>query len=111
MRIEGLHLLSNVYEANFRFNKPIEGFDFYNVKGVRRRKRYELLGSVVRFLQEKERVPFATYTPSEDENYVVGYLLNPPKFRSFQVEGLQVDYIGKKELPPFPPAYRTSQRY
>jgi len=107
MKIEGLHLLSNVYEANFRFTEPIEGFDFYNVEGVQRRKRYELLGSVVRFLQEKERIPFATYTPSEDENYVVGYLHYPPKFRSFQVEGLQVDYIGKKELPPFPPAYRT----
>jgi len=108
VRIDSLHLVSNVYEANFRFTKPLKGFDFFNVEGVwSKRRRYKLLGYVVRFLQKEEGIPFATYTPSEDENYVVGYLRQPPKFRSFQVEGLQVDYMGKKDLPPFPPAYRT----
>jgi len=58
-------------------------------------------------LQRKEKRPFATYTPSSDENYIVGYLPSKPTINDFEVEGLKVRYEGKKPLPPTGPARRT----
>jgi len=78
--LEGFGIVSNVFEADFRFDKPLEGFDFFDVEGVGSgKKRYELLGYVVNFLQREEKRPFATYTPSDKENFVIGYLRNTPK--------------------------------
>ena len=103
-----MSILSNVFDANISFNKPIERFDFYVVDGVEpRSKRYELLGIVVSTLQYLEKTPFSIYTPSEKEDYIIGYLSTTPKKQNFKVNGLGVRYIGKKELPNFSPAFRT----
>lgn len=108
MAVSRLSIVANVFEANFKFNQPLKNFDFFEVKGVwSDRKRYEMLGFVVDFLQKTEKKPFATYTPSEKENFVLGYIPNPPKASSFEVKGLKVDYVGKRDLPPSPSAYRA----
>lgn len=103
-----MSLMANVFEANVRFGTPIANFDFFEVEGIESvPKRYELLGVVVSHLQREERKPFATYTPSETENYVIGFLPNGPRKKQFDIEGLRVRYLGKEELPPSAPAYRT----
>jgi len=108
LAVSGLSIVANVFEADFKFNQPLKNFDFFEVKGVwSERKRYEMLGYAVDFLQKTEKKPFATYTPSEKENFVLGYLPNPPKVSSFEVKGLKVNYAGKRDLPPSPSAYRT----
>jgi len=108
LEVSGFYIVSNVFEADFKFDKPIGNFDFFEVKGVwSERKRYQALGYVINYLQKKEQKPFATYTPSKKDNFVLGYLQDSPKLAQFEVKGLKVEYIGKKELPPSPPAYRT----
>jgi len=110
--LDELCIISNVFIANFKFTKPLGAFDFFEVEGVwSEEKRYKLLGQVVNFLQKQEKKPFATYTPSKEENYVVGFLENPPRFTSIDVDGLQVNYVGKKEIPPSPSAFRTLTEY
>ncbi|MEM2146955.1 MAG: hypothetical protein QW279_16450, partial [Candidatus Jordarchaeaceae archaeon] len=110
--LEELCIISNVFLSNFKFAEPLKEFDFFEVKGIwSEKKRYELLGFVVKFLQRQEKRPFATYTPSKEENYVIGFLNRPPKSSSFQVEGLEVNYIGKKDINPSPSAFRTLTEY
>jgi len=103
-----MSLMANVFEANVKFDKSVADFDFFEVEGIESiSKRYESLGIVVSHLQRKERKPFATYTPSETKNYVIGFLPNGPEKKQFDIEGLRVRYLGKQELPPSSPAYRT----
>jgi len=110
--LEELCIISNVFLSNFRFTIPLKEFDFFEVKGIwSEKKRYELLGHVVNFLQRQERRPFATYTPSKEENYVISFLNRSPKSSSFQVEGLEVNYLGKKDINPSPSAFRTLTEY
>lgn len=108
LEVSGLSIVANVFEADFKFDRSLKSLDFFEVSGVwSERKRYKILGYVVNLLQRNENRPFATYTPSEKENYVVSYLKEAPKIPSFEVKGLKVNHIGKKDLLPSPSASRT----
>lgn len=103
-----LHLASNIFDANFLFDKDIDGLDFFKVEGIElRANKFKLLSKVVRRLQFQEKTAFATYISSPQENYVVGYLSDMPKVTKFEVDGLKVTYEGQNALLPTPAGRRT----
>jgi len=103
-----LCITSNVFVANFVFDREIENFDFFKVEGIySARERFTLFSKVIRKIQSQEKTSFASYTPAPNENYVVGYLAGNPAVPNFEVEGLKVLYEGKRPLPPTGAARRT----
>lgn len=108
MDLQPLCIISNVYQADFIFDRELSGFDFFKVEGVwSAHERFKLLTKIVNKIQSQEKKPFAPYTPSPDENYVVGCLPAEPTVSSFEEAGLKVTYGGKRSLPPTRAAQRT----
>ena len=101
-------LTSNIFEANFLFDKKIDGFDFFKVEGVGfGADKFKLLSKVIGSIQYQEKAPFAPYTPSPKDNYAVGYLPDKPHVAKFEVDGLIVTYDGQNALLPTPAGRRT----
>jgi len=101
-------ITSNVFCANLTFDKEIHGFDFFSVDGIQsERERYKLLGEAVRKVEYSERRAFAHYTPSTEDNLVVGYLPNRPSNKQYVTENLRINYEGKGALTPTSSARRT----
>ena len=108
MNSSSLSITSNVFCANFTFDKEIQGFDFFRVDGISsERDRFSLLGEAVRAVQYPEKRTFAHYTPSPNENFIVGYLPNGPSTSYYKTENLRISYQGKGNLPPTISARRT----
>lgn len=102
------YISSNVFEANFSFNKSIEGFDFYRVEGLGvGANKFRALGKVIAYLTERQKVPFASYTPSPKDSYVVGSLHGQPQAKKFEVDGLSVTYVGQDAILPTPAGMRA----
>ena len=100
-RKENADLVCNIFLSNWLFNKPITDVDFFRVIGVApKTQRYSLLGKVIYVLESSENTSFAKYTPSESENFVIGFLEDEPKQTEYSVETMKVVYEGKQDLPP-----------
>jgi hypothetical protein len=103
-----LYLASNIFEANFLFDKKIDGFDFFKVEGIGFGvDKFKLLSKVIERIQYEEKTVFAPYMPSTKENYVVGYLHDQPHAAKFDGDGLSVTYDGQNALLPTPAGRRT----
>ncbi len=101
-------LTSNVFEANLKFDSAIGPFDFYRVDGVPvSKERYVLLGKAVRCVQSGEKKSFAQYTPSPNDNLIVGFLPSGPSKTVYETDGLVIKYEGKNSISPTPATRRT----
>jgi hypothetical protein len=105
-------IVSNAFEANVRFEAPIPNFDFFEVSGVSSGPvRFEKLGSVAGELRRLEKTVFVPFTPSPNDNYVVGFLNRKPVKPEFSVDGMSAKWIGKRELKNYPSSYRSITEY
>jgi len=94
-------LLTNIFPTGFVFDKPLEGVDFFRVKGIfPRTEKYEKLGDVVYQLELCEKVAFAKHFKSKDEDIAIGFLPAEPRKKEYNFDGLLVTYVGKQALPP-----------
>lgn len=88
-----------MFQADARFEKPLACFDFFRVEGVPQGlMRYKQLGKVVGALQKQHKVDFEVYTPRKHEDFVIGHLEHEPWVKGFQVDGMSVEWLGKKDL-------------
>jgi hypothetical protein len=103
-----LYITCNIFEANFLFNKNVDGFDFFKVEGIGYgADRFKSLSKVIARIQNQEKVPFAPYLPAPNGNFAVGHLQKPPRVGEFEVDGLRVAYYGQDALLPSQAGRRT----
>jgi hypothetical protein len=101
MKPYGESLLTNVFPTGLIFDKPLEQVDFFEVEGIfPRTEKYAKLGDVVYHLELAEKVAFAKYFKSKDEDFVIGFLAETPRKTRFTVGGISVTYAGKQSLMP-----------
>lgn len=94
-------ILTNVFPIGLIFDKPLEGVDFFEVKGIfPRTKKYEKLGNAVYRLELVEKTAFAKYFKSKEEDFVIGFLADEPRNKQYTMNGISVTYVGKKSLAP-----------
>ncbi len=108
MSSEGPSIISNVYASNLTFDREVDGFHLFSVTGISsNHERFKQLGVGVTALRRKYRRSFASYTPSRDSNYLVGWIPLEPSEEGFEVDGLKITYEGKRPLPPTGAGART----
>lgn len=91
----------NIFPANFKFTEPLPDVDFFKIKNVfPRSDRYKLVGRVAYRLERLEKAPFAQYFPSPEEDFLIGFLPEGPTKTSYQVNGMSVEYEGRRDLKP-----------
>ncbi len=93
------------------FDHPISDVDFFRVEGIPPRlpeaQRRRLLGKAVWRIGYSETFPFASYTPSGEENFSIGFLDDKPKQNEYKIDDMVAIYDGRRDLPPTPAAKRA----
>ena len=109
MLSESISISSNVFVANRLFDKPIGDFDAFRVEGIASdRERFKLLGRAVDELQRRAGRSFCQYTPTKNDNLIVGFLPKGHSIVDFDIENkIYVRYLGKMELAPTRSSYRA----
>jgi len=94
-------LLTNIFPMGLMFDKPLEGVDFFEVKGIfPRTEKYDKLGDVVFQLELAEKTAFAKYFKSKEEDFVIGFLAEEPQNKQYTIDSISVTYVGKQPLAP-----------
>ena len=102
MAFNAKSLLMNVFPTGFIFDKTLEGIDFFKVEGIfPRTEKYYRVGDTLYELEIAEKVAFAKYFKSKDEDFAIGFLVDPPRNEQCIISGgVSATYVGKKSLPP-----------
>jgi hypothetical protein len=102
MAFKAKFLLTNIFPIGLIFNEALKGIDFFKVEGIfPRAQKYDKMGDVLYELEIAEKVAFAKYFKSRDEDFAIGFLADRPKNKEYTINGgVAATYVGKESLPP-----------